>query len=465
MTSPVAAGSTSSATVAVGRYRLELGSRDGTFALFETEAEQEQAQAVTEALAAPAQAEESHAASTAESKAEELLADASTVTERTQRCLTLFTEIAEGNALDPKVVSRELDSLLALLGRLDREGRHKEALRLARDLAALLALLLRWFDLVRSLQLALRLADELGGAGRCPSRHNLDAARRDLADRAALDRLRRRRLWRLTGVGAVLLFLATGGAALGIGLGSHRHASPPTSGPVTSPTHSTATATTGSSTAATTVPTTAPTTIVDVTAPQPTLTEPADGSLVATATPVFSGTAGNDAGDSATVIVTILNTDGNPAGGSPLTASRSGTTFSVSVPGSDPLSDGTYTATVEQVDAAGNKGTGTDISFTVDTTAPAVTLSCKLPLCFGTADELDQLVTVTVTDQGPAGTTPTPGASSTQTTPVASDHTFTVTVDTPASGEQYDVVATQPDAAGNVGTSRTVTVETPSPIP
>jgi hypothetical protein len=235
-----------------------LGSADGTFALFEPEAEREQARAVAEALASSSRVEEPPAG---DGMTEELLADAATVTERAQRCLTLFTEIAGGHALDLKSVSDELDGVLALVGRLDREGRHKEALRLARDVSALLALLLRWLDLVRSLELSLRLARELGdapteawalhelgtlrlaagdatgaadglreavrikdrfgGAGRCASRHNLDAARRDLADRDALDRLRRRRLFRLTGIAAVLAFLATGGVALGIRLSSH----------------------------------------------------------------------------------------------------------------------------------------------------------------------------------------------------------------------------------------------------
>lgn len=108
-------------------------------------------------------------------------------------------------------------------------------MRLDRDLAALLALLLRWLDLVQSLQRALRTAralgdrraeawalhelgslwlaggepaagakhlqkamgikEQLGDQGRCVSRHNLDAAKRDLADRASLERLHRRRLF------------------------------------------------------------------------------------------------------------------------------------------------------------------------------------------------------------------------------------------------------------------------------
>jgi hypothetical protein len=246
--------------VAVGGYQLELGSSDGTFVLFEPESEHEQADALSAALRAPEAAEVPEP--TATDRLEEVLGEASALTEHSQRCLRLFTEIAEGSR-DPHAISDEIDALLALLGRLDREGKHKEALRLARDLAAVLALLLRWLDLVRSLELALRTAralgdqgavawalhelgtlqlaagdaasaadrlqeavrlkEQVGGRGRCASRHNLDVARRDLADRAAIVRVQRRRLFRIVGAGAIVVFLAGGGIALGITSGSPKH--------------------------------------------------------------------------------------------------------------------------------------------------------------------------------------------------------------------------------------------------
>jgi Divergent InlB B-repeat domain len=246
--------------IAVGGYQLELGSSDGTFVLFEPESEHEQANALAAALRAPEAAEVPEP--TATDRLEEVLGEASSLTEHSQRCLRLFTEIAEGSR-DPHAISDEIDALLALLGRLDREGKHKEALRLARDLAALLALLLRWLDLVQSLELALRTAralgdqgaeawalhelgtlqlaagdaisaadrlqeavrlkEQIGGRGRCASRHNLDAARRDLADRATLERVQRRKLLRIVGAGAILVFLAGGGIALGTTTGSHKH--------------------------------------------------------------------------------------------------------------------------------------------------------------------------------------------------------------------------------------------------
>ena len=262
--------------VAVGGYQLELGSSDGTFVLFEPESEHEQANALGAALRAPEATEVPEP--TATDRLEEVLGEASTLTEHSQRCLRLFTEIAEGSR-DPHAISDEIDALLALLGRLDREGKHKEVLRLARDLAALLALLLRWLDLVRSLELALRTAralgdqravawalhelgtlqlaagdatsaadrlqeavrlkEQVGGRGRCASRHNLDAARRDLADRAALERVQRRRLFRIVGAGAILVFLAGGGIALGITSGSHKPVDGSATGPPTPSTSST----------------------------------------------------------------------------------------------------------------------------------------------------------------------------------------------------------------------------------
>src|SRR5512133_433421 len=209
---------TSPSAVRVGNYALELRATAETFALFESRREEANAGDLATALGSPA-AEASASATTP--VLDKVVEDASVVTARSEKAVRLFTDLAAGKALDPKAVSAEIDALLGLLGRLDRAGRHKEALRLARDLAALLALFLRWVELVRTLELALRTArsigdreaeawalhelgslhlgagdaltssrhlndalrikEELGLRGRCASRHNLDAARRDLA--------------------------------------------------------------------------------------------------------------------------------------------------------------------------------------------------------------------------------------------------------------------------------------------
>jgi hypothetical protein len=250
----VSAGSPSPIAVPIGRYVFDFGSREeGSFALYEPSGETTNARAVADALATQEEVQ------AGEPTLDEFVEDASTVTAWCERCVRLFNDIAAGKALDPKVVSAEIDELLGLLGRLDRAGRHKEALRLARDLAALLALFLRWVELVQSLELALRTAKELGdgeaeawglhelgslhlgagepaaaskqleealqlrekasGYGRCATRHNLDAARRDFAEVDALSRAHRRRLFRLVGGGAVLALLAGGGVALGVATG------------------------------------------------------------------------------------------------------------------------------------------------------------------------------------------------------------------------------------------------------
>jgi hypothetical protein len=232
------------------QYTLEFGSEDATFALFDPHPGDLNSADLQNALH---QRDEELPALGAVT---EQIEDASTVASKCERCLRLFLENAQGHVLDQSVLAEEVDGLLALLDRLDRAGRHKDAIRLARSLTPLLALLLRWLDLVRSLRSVLRLsessADEqgmawalhelgslhlaagdpsaasdhlakavqleetLGGEGRCASRHNLDSARRDLAERDGAARVQRRRRLRIVGAGGALLLLGGGGAALGI---------------------------------------------------------------------------------------------------------------------------------------------------------------------------------------------------------------------------------------------------------
>jgi hypothetical protein len=62
---------------------------------------------------------------------------------------------------DLSQASGRIDVILSVLERLDRDDKHKEALQLARSVNGLLALFYRWSDLVRSLGLARRAAEEL----------------------------------------------------------------------------------------------------------------------------------------------------------------------------------------------------------------------------------------------------------------------------------------------------------------
>jgi Bacterial Ig-like domain len=95
-----------------------------------------------------------------------------------------------------------------------------------------------------------------------------------------------------------------------------------------------------------------------------TLTGPAAGSSTTDTTPTFSGAAGSAPGDGGTVTLRIYS--GSSASGAPvrtMSVPRSGGGWSIDVaPALDP---GTYTAQVEQVDAAGNRTLTGPLTFTI----------------------------------------------------------------------------------------------------
>jgi hypothetical protein len=146
--------------VAVGPYVLEIGSPAGTTlgrGAFPADAE---AAALAQALAG--QQAEPEPEKTAVEAAGDLVDEAAAATAKVERALTIGKGAARGAALDPAQLGLEADALLDLLERLDREGRAKEALRLARTLSKLYSLLRRWADLLRALQAALRAGEVLG---------------------------------------------------------------------------------------------------------------------------------------------------------------------------------------------------------------------------------------------------------------------------------------------------------------
>jgi hypothetical protein len=113
----------------------------------------------------------------------------------------------------------------------------------------------------------------------------------------------------------------------------------------------------------------------DETAPALTLTTPANGSATTDLTPSISGAAGNASGDSTTVTVRIYS--GTGTGGSvvqTLTPTRSSNMWSTTAAA---LAQGTYTVQATQTDTAGNVATSAANTFTVDTTAPSVTVNQK----------------------------------------------------------------------------------------
>lgn len=90
--------------------------------------------------------------------------DASQAMSQVERTLKRATELMQTRT-DPAALSDEIGVLLDLLARLDHDEHWAEALRVARSLAMLLALLGRWLDLLESLQTALGAAERLGDAG------------------------------------------------------------------------------------------------------------------------------------------------------------------------------------------------------------------------------------------------------------------------------------------------------------
>jgi chitodextrinase len=210
MTAPARLGS-----VGVGAYSLEVATLGGSFAQFEPEQEAENARALEAALE-----EEPRKPPAAVAALEQFEETADAVTGRIEQADKLLRTAAAGKVLDLDNVTGEIDGLLDLFARLDRAGRFEEELKLMRSLNGLLALTLRWLDLIRSLRSLLRSAEaaghtagkafahhELGSlnlcagraeeaqrhlreafrlqselgdlTGQCATRHNLDSARRD----------------------------------------------------------------------------------------------------------------------------------------------------------------------------------------------------------------------------------------------------------------------------------------------
>ncbi|MFL5863899.1 MAG: beta strand repeat-containing protein [Solirubrobacteraceae bacterium] len=102
--------------------------------------------------------------------------------------------------------------------------------------------------------------------------------------------------------------------------------------------------------------------VYDTTAPTMTLTAPANNSFSTNTTPTFSGACSTGDGS---VTVTMKQ-----AGTTVQTRSATCSAGSFSVAASPALAQATYTAQASQTDAAGNTGSSTTNTFTIDTTAP-----------------------------------------------------------------------------------------------
>jgi Bacterial Ig-like domain/PKD domain len=189
---------------------------------------------------------------------------------------------------------------------------------------------------------------------------------------------------------------------------------------------------------------------IDTTAPAPSIDQPSSPS--ADATPTLSGTAGTAAGDTTSVTVTLhAGTIGGAVLGTPATVPASGGKWNYTTP---QLADGTYAVQVTQSDQAGNTGEAGSVSFTIDTTKPALAIgpvatisNDTTPMLEGTGGSAagdDPFVTVTVYE-GAVGGKP---VGSPQNAPVvAGAWSYTAP---PLAPGTYAAKVVQKDAAGNV---------------
>ena len=152
-------------SVTAGRYIVEVGSDHG-LALAPRDAPADDG-AVREALE---HAEDSPPFP----RLEAALDSATEVTARCEEAADLAEAVLSGGILDRAEALARADVLLELLQRLDRGGRHEDALRLARVLVRLLTLLQRWAGLAQTLHAGLRAAGTLGDrAAEALFRHDL----------------------------------------------------------------------------------------------------------------------------------------------------------------------------------------------------------------------------------------------------------------------------------------------------
>ncbi len=113
---------------------------------------------------------------------------------------------------------------------------------------------------------------------------------------------------------------------------------------------------------------------IDTTPPVVSVTSPAPEAVLSTSQPSISGEAGRVLGDDASVKLKLYV--GSTASGTPsriyevVPGGASWTTGEISS-----LTDGTYTVQAEQSDAAGNTGVSAAVTFAIDTSLPAVTLT------------------------------------------------------------------------------------------
>ena len=117
------------------------------------------------------------------------------------------------------------------------------------------------------------------------------------------------------------------------------------------------------------------------------------------------------------------------------------------------LAQNAYTVKASQTDAAGNTGTSATVAFTIDTTAPVVTVTAPANGS-STNDTTPALAGACTTGDGTVTVLVKQGATTVQTfTPACTAGAWSATAAALAPNT-YTVQASQTDAAGNVGYER-----------
>ncbi len=147
--------------VAVGSCRLDVGPPVGIAVAIPSQAPAGAAKEKARLARAVRQVDRDEKHSRSVDDLEDVSQRADDATTQVERANALWIDVATGR-LDVSAVNNEIDSLFAVLQKLDRSGRFDEQLRLARALSRLLAVALRWLDLLRSLRRLLAKAERRG---------------------------------------------------------------------------------------------------------------------------------------------------------------------------------------------------------------------------------------------------------------------------------------------------------------
>jgi hypothetical protein len=211
-------------------------------------------------------------------------------------------------------------------------------------------------------------------------------------------------------------------------------------------------------------------TAVDTSGPDLTLDEPEDGDALTDQRPTFSGAAGDEPGDSATVTVEVFagsGTSGTPV--QTLQATRDGDSWQARP--DTPLAERDYTVRASQSDGGGNTTVRT-AGFSIDATGPAVTLiqpaagasiDDNTPVFSGEAGSAagdSQTVRVRVYAGGSASGTPEQVLTATR-----NDNGWAIEAAQPLAEGSYTARAEQSDAAGNLALSNVATFSIIPPQP